>query len=275
MDLQLKGKRALVTGGSGAIGSAIVEMLAREGVRVVVHGRRTEATRAVAARAGGPGNAAVVLGDLSDIAEAKRVAEEALVAFGGIDILINNAATTGPTNWNITKPEDWVQYFRMIVASAVTLSLALIPQMKERGWGRIIQTGSSAASLGLPSAPEYAASKAALANMSSSLAKEYGEYGITSNILGVGTVTTDTHLQYVAEAASKIAATRPDGKPVDRIYEAIIRSPGGFYNINPLQRMGRPEEVAYAAVMLASPLSSFINGALIRVDGGKVPTIGL
>jgi 3-oxoacyl-[acyl-carrier protein] reductase len=275
MDLQLKGKRALVTGGSGAIGAAIVEVLAREGVRVVVHGRREEATRQVAARAGGPKSAAVVFGELSDAAQAKRVADEALAAFGGIDILVNNAAATGPTNWDTTEPEEWVRYFRMIVTSAVILSLALIPQMKERGWGRIIQTGSSAAALGLPSAPEYAASKAALANMSSSLAKQYGEYGITSNILGVGLVRTDTHLQYVGKAAQEIAETRPDGRPVDRIYEAIIRSAGGHYNINPLSRMGRPEEVAYAVVMLASPLSSFINGALLRVDGGKVPTIGL
>lgn len=275
MDLQLEGKRALVTGGSGAIGSAIVEMLAREGVRVVVHGRREEATRAVAARVRDPKNAAVVLGDLSDIAEAKRIADEASAAFGGIDILINNAAATGPTNWETTKAEDWAPYFNMIVSSAVTLSLALIPQMKERRWGRIIQTGSSAASLGLPSAPEYAAAKAALANMSSSLAKQYGGYGITSNILGVGTVTTDSHLKYVAEAAARITSTRPDGGPVDRIYEAIIQSPGGFYNINPLSRMGRPEEVAFIVAMLASPLSSFVNGALVRVDGGKVPTIGL
>jgi 3-oxoacyl-[acyl-carrier protein] reductase len=275
MDLQLEGKRALVTGASGSIGSAIVEMLVREGVRVVVHGRRKDATHAVAARVGGPGVAAVVLGDLSERTQAKRVADEALAAFGGIDILVNNAATTGPTSWETTQVQDWVDKFHMIVASAVTLSLALIPQMKERGWGRIIQTGSSAAALGLPSAPEYAAAKAALANMSSSLAKQYGGCGITSNILGVGTVANLANEKHIGDALQDITDTRPDGKPVDRIYEAIIKSPGGYYNINPLSRLGRPEEVAFVVAMLASPLSSFINGALIRVDGGKVPNIGL
>jgi NAD(P)-dependent dehydrogenase (short-subunit alcohol dehydrogenase family) len=275
MDLQLEGKRALVTGASGAIGGAIAEMLAREGVRVVVHGRREEATRAVADRIGGK-KAAVVLGDISDVSEANRVAKEALAAFGGIDILINNAATTGPTSWDTTKPEDWLFKFNMIVMSAVTLCTALIPQMKERRWGRIIQTGSSAAALGLPSSAEYAASKAALANMSSSLAKQYGGFGITSNILGVGTVVNETHSAHMGGADKNIAATRADGTPIiDPVYEAIIQSPGGFYNINPLNRNGRPEEVAFAVAMLASPLSSFINGALIRVDGGKVPNIGL
>jgi NAD(P)-dependent dehydrogenase (short-subunit alcohol dehydrogenase family) len=271
MDLKLAGKRALVTGSSRGIGVAIAKALAREGVKVVVHGRNTAAAEAVAAEIGAD-KAAVVIGDISDPEIADRVATQSVAAFGGVDILVNNAGASGPSTWDDTDSEEWVALYRVNVAPAVRLCARLAPPMKARGWGRLIHIGSTAAALGLPLSPVYAASKAALANMSSSLAKHFGGFGITSNILGVGMIANlAEHAGMAAQGAQP--ASEPQG--VDPVYEMIVGLPNGHYNMNPLKRMGRAEEVAYVVTMLASPLSSFVNGALIRVDGGKVPNVGL
>jgi NAD(P)-dependent dehydrogenase (short-subunit alcohol dehydrogenase family) len=264
MDLELSGKRALITGSSKGIGTEIAKVLALEGVRVVIHGRNEEAARSVAEQIGGGDRVAVVIGELSDPDGVTRVANEALEAFGGIDVLVNNAGVVLPSNWDKTQPRDWARLYNTNVVPAVSLCARFAPLMKERGWGRLIHIGSSSAAIGLPKSPEYAATKAALAAMSSSLAKHYGEFGVTSNILGVGTINNLGLLK---------------GKDADQsgaaIYGMVTGGTGGHYNINPLKRMGTCAEVAYIVAILASPRSSFVNGALIRVDGGKVPTIGL
>ncbi len=266
MDLQLAGKRALVTGSSRGIGADIAKALAGEGVRIVVHGRDEEAARSTADEIGqAGGEAKVVIGDLSEPADCDRVAEDALAAFGGIDILVNNAGVSPPSNWDETKPELWLSTFETNVMPAVRLSMKFAHLMKQAGWGRLIHIGSSAGAMGLPRAPEYSASKAAFANMSSSLAKHFGQFGITSNVLGVGTID---NLGLRLKLAGQSDAADP-------FYDMLINAETGHYNRNPVGRTGRPEEVAYVVTMLASPRSSFVNGALIRVDGGKVPNIGL
>jgi NAD(P)-dependent dehydrogenase (short-subunit alcohol dehydrogenase family) len=266
LDLQLTGKRALVTGSSKGIGEVIAKMLAAEGVSVVVHGRNEDAARKVAAdidQAGG--KAVVVIGDIADPATCERVADEAQAAFGGIDILVNNAGVAPPSNWDKTDPSEWGKLYETNVVPAVRLCTRFAPLMKEAGWGRLIHIGSSAGAVGLPKAPEYASTKAALAAMSSSLAKHYGGFGITSNILGVGTIAN----------LGMLEGMRAHSEAEDPVYDVVTRGPGGHYNLNPIGRTGRPEEVAFVVAMLASPLSSFVNGALIRVDGGKVPNLGL
>ncbi len=168
MDLQLQGKRALVTGSSSGIGAGIAIALAREGAAVVVHGRSRERAEQVAEELRGQGGRVqVAIGDLTDDAQAAQVAHAADDAFGGIDILINNAGGTAgkqQQDWLGTAPEVWAATYQTNVISAVRLIRHFIPQMKQRGWGRIIQLASASATQPLPfSLPDYQASKAAVA----------------------------------------------------------------------------------------------------------------
>src|SRR5262249_1144433 len=126
MDLQLEGKRALITGSSRGIGAVIAKTLAQEGVKVVIHGRNAEAAEGVASEIG-ERNARVVIGDMSDPETAERAADEALAAFGGLDILVNNAAMSVPSSWDKTKAEEWVSLYATNVAPAVRLCARLAP----------------------------------------------------------------------------------------------------------------------------------------------------
>jgi 3-oxoacyl-[acyl-carrier protein] reductase len=140
MDLNLRGKRALVTGSSAGIGAEIARVLAQEGASVVIHGRNAERANKFAAeiRAAG-GAAAVALGELTDDAQAERVAHEAEAAFGGVDILVNNAGSYPITAWWDTPPDVWLETYNTDVVAGVRLVKLLVPGMIERGWGRVIQ----------------------------------------------------------------------------------------------------------------------------------------
>ena len=143
MDLDLHGKRALVTGSSSGIGAGIAETLAAQGVSVVVHGRNAERVASVAdGIRGHGGNAAVAVGDLATEEGATSVAAAALAAFGGIDILVNNAggsSESGVQSWFALPVSEWGATYQRNVLSAGHLIHALAPAMKENGWGRIIQ----------------------------------------------------------------------------------------------------------------------------------------
>lgn len=184
MDLQLQGKRALVTGSSGGIGEGIVKTLASEGVAVVVHGRNEQSANRVAQEITATGGKAfVVLGDLSNDEGAQNVADAALSALGGIDILVNNAGGYEQVDWMESKPSKWADMFNHDVLSMVRLVQHLAPQMKQLGWGRFIQLSSSAGVQPYAFGPDYSAAKAAIINLSVSLAKDLAGTGITANTI--------------------------------------------------------------------------------------------
>ncbi len=270
MDLQLQGKRALVTGSSSGIGAAIAKVLAREGARVVVHGRNRERAERVAdeiGKAGGQGK--VAIGDLTDDAQAMAVAQVADAAFGGIDILINNAggaAGKQQQDWLGTTPEVWVATYQANVISAVRLIRHFIPQMKQRGWGRIIQLASASATQPLPfSLPDYQASKAAVVNFTVGLSKFLGGTGVTVNTITPGTILTPA-LERTFRDWARARNWGDDWAEVERRAVAEMFP-------NPSGRVGRVEDIANMAAFIASPLAGYVNGANIRVDGGRVPTI--
>lgn len=269
MDLQLQGKRALVTGSSSGIGAGIARVLAREGVMVVVHGRNRERAEQVAEEIGkNGGRVQVAIGDLIDDAQAQAVAQAADAAFGGIDILINNAGGTAgkQQDWIGTLPDVWAATYQTNVISAVRLIQYFIAQMKQRGWGRIIQLASASAIQPLPfSLPDYQASKAAVVNFTVGLSKYLGGTGITVNTITPGTILTPA----LERTFRDWARARNWGEE----WEEVERRAVTEMFPNPSGRVGRIEDIANMAAFIASPLAGFVNGANIRVDGGRVPTI--
>jgi 3-oxoacyl-[acyl-carrier protein] reductase len=260
MDLQLTGRRALVTGSSSGLGEAIAKALAAEGADVVVHGRdrpRTEAV-ATAIRAAG---ARAAIGDLTTDAGADATTEAAL-AEGPIDILVNNAGAYSHRGWKEATAEDWRQTYELNVISGVRMILRLLPRMRERGWGRVIQIGGG---LGLqPGAdlPHYNATLAARHNLTVSLARELKGTGITSNTVAPGAILVDS----VQRLLTDLAPARGWGET----WQDIERNAIEELVPNDIGRLGRPEEIAAAVLYLSGPLAGYVTGTTLRVDGGTI-----
>lgn len=267
MDLQLTGKRALVTGSSSGIGEAIAKLLVAEGASVVIHGRREDAVskvRAEIAEAGG--NAAVAVGDLSEDRGADAVAKEASRAFGSIDILVNNAGAAPLGDWfDEGVAEVWNSLYDQNVTSVVLMVQRIVPGMRDSGWGRVINLGSIVAAAPQAGNPHYHATKAANVNQTVSLAKALAGTGVTVNAVSPGLVRTPATEPWMLHWASQ------NGWGED--WDVIERNVATHVTPNPSARVGMPSDIAYAVAFLASPLAGFVNGSNIRVDGGGNPTI--
>ncbi|OIV36324.1 short-chain dehydrogenase [Mangrovactinospora gilvigrisea] len=257
MDLELGGRRALVTGSSGGIGRAIAARLAAEGCAVLLHGRDRGRTEAAAAELGGE----AVVGDLLDGAQAARVAERARA--WGADVLVNNAGPFSENDVEAGGLEEWTTALDGNVHSAVRMIRALVPGMRERGWGRVIGIGSRAATTPLPHMAAYSAAKAAVLNLTTGLARHLAGTGVTANTVSPGVIVTGSLRQMFADGAA--ARGRPSAWPE---LEPLVTEE---YAPNPAGRLGTPEDIAAAVAFLASPLAGYVNGTELRVDGGIVP----
>jgi len=267
MNLQLVGKRALVTGASAGIGVAIAEVLAREGARVLVHGRDTVRTDAVVGRIVSAGGQAMpITGDLATDDGAAAVYSEAKRAFGGLDILINNAGAYEARPWFETTPETWRMFFETDVVSAVRLILATVPDVRAAGWGRIINVASGMATTPQAVMADYAAAKAAMVNSTVSLAKALAGTGVTVNTVSPGVIHTESVERVLREAAKRLG-WGDDWEIIQRRWFEDVLSD------TTVKRLGRVEEVADLVAFVASPLADYINGANLRIDGAKSPSV--
>lgn len=262
MDYQLTDRRALVTGSSSGLGAATAKLLAAEGATVVVHGRDEERTHAVAEaiRAAG-GRAETAIGDLATNAGADAVAAAAL-AGGPIDILVNNAGSYRHVSWADATEEDWRETYEVNVVSGVRMIKRLVPQMRERGWGRVIQIGGGLAIKPMPGHPHYNATLAARHNLAVSLARELKGTGVTSNVVSPGAILVNA----VKDLLMEIAPARGWGET----WEQVERDAARDLIPNDQDRLGRPEEVAAAVLYLTGPHSDYVSGAILRVDGGLI-----
>jgi len=264
MDLNLQGKRALVTGASAGIGEAIATMLAKEGVTVVVHGRDEARTRATAERiiaAGGQAHA--VFGGLDDDASRASVARQTEEAVGSLDILVNNAG--GMTrfdspSWDQLQSSDFIATMNQNFVSATYLTHHFAGAMVGRGWGRIINMSSAGARKLTSNIYDYAASKAAMESWSFNLSAELSPHGVTVNCIEPGLILTSGAHLYLRTLRDKFGWP-DDQAEMERLATTEI-SP------QTIPRLGRPEEIAAAVAFLASDWSAFTTGACWRVDGG-------
>jgi NAD(P)-dependent dehydrogenase (short-subunit alcohol dehydrogenase family) len=262
MDLELKGRRALVVGSSSGIGSGIVRTLAREGAAVIVHGRSRDSAEAVAAeiRRDG-GDASVVLGQLDEPAEVDRIAADAL-STGPIDILVNCAGAGSSTRrWFDVPLHDWQRQFQFSTFYAVQMIHALVPAMRSRGWGRVLNVSSGSSFRPTAYGPEYAAAKLGLHTIAVSLSAELADSGVTANTLTAGIVLTE-NTRRVMQVRGREAGFTETGDALER------RVLGELWRV-PLGRAGTLEELAAVASFLVSQRASYITGTAVRVDGGS------
>ena len=266
MDLQLGGKRALVTGASSGLGIAIARTLAAEGCTVVVHGRdqgRAQKTADEIVAAGG--QATIAIGDLATDDGATKVADEALAAHGGIDILVHNAGGAlhnhdMPT-WDKLPIADYLLSLNMNFLASVRLVNRFAPGMVERGWGRIINISSTAARQALGVLHEYGPAKAALENWGINLSKNLSPHGVTVNTIEPGMYLTGASVEFL-RTLGKQQGWPDDLTELERRY-ATETFP------QPVPRLGKPEEMGAVVAFMASPLSGYTTGATWRADGGN------
>lgn len=257
MDLGIAGKIALVTGASRGIGREIAASLLREGVRVMITARnakRLEETRAALEKET-KGEVQAAAADLERDAEVKAMIDATVRHFGGIDILINNAATVMPADFLTLSDKDWLHVFEEKTNGYVRCLRHAIPVMKGRGWGRIVNVSGLGGRQPKPSAIPVGVNNAAVLNLSKSLAWLLAPDNILVNTVVPDIVDTDIQ----DETMDRLS--RLTGRP-----EAEVRKERVAHIA--VQRMGRPEEVADVITFLVSARTSYVTGTAWHVDGG-------
>lgn len=251
--MQLENKNAIVTGGAGGIGRATSLAFAAEGAAVAVVDLNAEAAEAVAEEIRAAGGTAIAIGaDVSREDDIQRVVATTADAFGGIDVVFNNAGIIRRTTAVETSVEEWDRVFGVNVRSIFLMCKYVVPVMKAAGGGSIVNTGSGWGLKGGGQAISYCASKGAVVNMTRALAIDHGPDGIRVNSVNPGDVDTGMLRDEAAQLGQDQAGF---------LAEAAER---------PLQRMGQPSEIAAAVVWLASDASSYVTGSALVVDGGGI-----
>ena len=261
MDLQLDGRVALVTGSHRGTGEGIARVLAAEGARVLVHGFEPGAGDRVAAEIEAAGGSArAVSGDIRSDEGAAELAAQS----GDVDVLVNNYGVAEGGDWE-SPTAAWIDIYQKNVLSGVRLVHALTPGMRERGWGRVVFVGTIGSARPNSRMPHYYASKAALPNLTLSLAKELAGSGVTVNCVSPGIVGTTEIRERFARRVSREEGGEPDDARVDRAILEFMPNPAGV--------VGRPEDVGHLVAFLASDRARYVNGADLRVDGGAADCV--
>ena len=270
MDLQLEGKRALVTGSSIGIGETIARILAKEGVTVAIHGRDRSRAEAVARTIDDQGGAAVVVtGDLTEDTAAGEIVRESERLLGGVDILVNNAGGSGEKHvWEETSAGEWLAAFDRNVMAAVRLISLVLPKMRAQGWGRIVNISSLAGAMPPATGPDYSACKAAMNNLTKSLSKSAAGDGITVNAISPGTILTpklEAAFRKMAGDRGWATADAPWAEIERAVLPRIFEVPAGT--------VGAPEDIGRAVAFLCIPLARYITGVDLHIDGGAMPAL--
>lgn len=250
MTKRLEGKSCVITGASRGIGAATARLFAQEGARVVISDIRDELGQQLAddiQHTGG--EARYIRCDVTQASQAQALAEQSRAEFGRIDVLLNNAGTAIQGKLDTFSEEDWDTVFNVNVKSMFLCSKYVIPIMRAQGGGVIINMASESGLIGYPMSPAYCASKAAAVNLTRSMAMGHAEDHIRVNCICPGTITTPLYHEFMD--------TMPDK-------DAVLQS---VMDTHPLG-LGTAQDIAYAAVYLASDESKYMTGAPLIIDGG-------
>jgi NAD(P)-dependent dehydrogenase (short-subunit alcohol dehydrogenase family) len=243
----LSGRVALVTGGNKGLGKAMARGLAEAGADIVIASRHEEELKAALAEilAGTGRKGAHFVVDVAKRDSVKKLAQDALAKMGRIDILVNNAGMNAPQGIDEITDETWDRVVEVNLNSCMALSRAVVPQMKERKWGRIVHISSVMSITSKEKRNVYSATKAALNGMTRASALDLGPYNITVNCIAPGPFLTDMPMSVLSDAEKK-----------------------SFSDRTALGRWAEPKELAGPIVMLCSDAGSYVTGQVVVVDGG-------
>lgn len=242
----LENKVAIITGAGSGFGRATAELYAKEGAKVVVVDYNIEtAQQTVAGIQTSGGDAVAVKADVSNVADVKNFIKTAIDSYGQIDILFNNAGIYAPGTVEETSMEDWNRSINVNITALFLASKYVIPYLKETH-GNIINTASAGGIIGFPDAISYATTKGAVISFTRAMAVDYAEANVRINAICPGTGETGMTKELLK---------------IDDIYQ-------GFISPIPMKRLGKPNDVANAALFLGSDQASYITGHALPVDGG-------
>lgn len=248
----LTGRVALVTGGSKGIGRAIAGGLAGAGAELFLCARNEEALAAAAEEIRQRTGARVehLAADVSKRHDVDRLAETALARMGKVDVLVNNAGWNVPQAIDEIRDDDWNYLVELNLNGVMALTRAIVPQMKQRRWGRVIHISSIMALGSTPARNAYSATKAALIGMARATALDLGPFGITVNCIAPGPIATEMPMSILSQEQQHALGARAA-----------------------LGRWGRPDELAGPALLLASDAGSYVTGTCLVVDGGVMARV--
>ena len=256
MDLGLKGKRALVLGASRGLGMAIAQSLAAEGATVFAAARSRDK---ISAWADGMDNVNALQLDLGKVEDVDAVVDT-LLADGGVDIIVNNGGGPPPGTAQTAERGAWMTHFEAMAANLFHMNTRLLPEMKARGWGRIVSITSSGVEQPIPNLALSNGIRSAVVGWSKTLANEVATDGITVNVVMPGRIHT-TRVDELDAAAAK----RTDTEVAEVAAKSRATIPTGRY--------GKPEEFADVVTFLASERAGYVTGSKIRIDGGSIKSI--
>ncbi|MEO6066145.1 MAG: acetoacetyl-CoA reductase [Lysobacterales bacterium] len=241
----MQSRVALVTGGTGGIGTAICKFLAQQGHRVATNYRDEAKALAWQAQLKGEGiEVALVKGDVGESASAEQMIADVVKALGPVDILINNAGITRDTTFHRMSPQQWGEVINTNLNSCFNVTRPVIDGMRERKWGRVVQISSINGQKGQYGQANYAAAKAGMHGFTISLAQENAKFGVTVNTVSPGYIGTDMVMAVPEDVRAKIVAQIPIG------------------------RLGEPAEIAYAVGFFTDERAGWITGANLSANGG-------
>jgi 3-oxoacyl-[acyl-carrier protein] reductase len=261
MNLGLVGRVALVTAASKGLGRAIAEELAQEGATVAMCARGEAALKEAAGSVASRGNQVLpIIGDVSIPEDVERIVGDTIARFGRVDILVNNAGGPPSGPFESLTSEQWDAAIRLTLLSAVNLTRLVLPGMKERRWGRIINVTSITVKQPVDGLMLSNSIRAAVTGFARTLANEVATFGVTVNNVLPGFTRTERVEELARQTAERegITAEEAMGRSISQI---------------PMRRLGDPREFAAVAAFLASERASYVTGVSIAVDGGWIRSL--